>query len=221
MDSLTLISHPLCPYVQRVAIILNEKNVSFSRINIDLANKPDWFLRISPIGKTPVLVVNNVPIFESAVICEFLEDTQSPKLHPINPLTRALHRGWMEFGSSLLNNIAAFYNAPDKASLKDATQIIHEKLQCIEETLDSSPYFSGKDFCIVDAVFGPVFRYFDLFDQIDDFGFFIGLDKVSLWRKTLSNHPSVQNAVDRNYSQQLRLFLLNKKSALSKLMNSE
>ena len=52
---LKLISHKLCPYVQRAVIALSEKGVAFERIDIDLANKPDWFLAISPLGKTPVL----------------------------------------------------------------------------------------------------------------------------------------------------------------------
>ena len=54
---LKLISHKLCPYVQRAVIALNEKGVAFERIDIDLANKPDWFLKISPLGKVPVLTV--------------------------------------------------------------------------------------------------------------------------------------------------------------------
>ena len=54
---LTLVSHRLCPYVQRAVIALTEKGVPFERIVIDLANKPDWFLKISPLGKTPVLLV--------------------------------------------------------------------------------------------------------------------------------------------------------------------
>jgi len=53
---LVLISHPLCPYVQRAAIVLAEKGVPFERRDVDLADKPEWFLRISPLGKTPVLL---------------------------------------------------------------------------------------------------------------------------------------------------------------------
>jgi glutathione S-transferase len=55
--SLNLISHKLCPYVQRAVVALNEKGVPFERIDIDLANKPDWFLKLSPLGKVPVLAV--------------------------------------------------------------------------------------------------------------------------------------------------------------------
>ena len=115
--SLTLVSHKLCPYVQRAAIVLAEKGMAFERIDIDLARKPDWFAEVSPLGKTPVLLVDGEPIFESAVICEYLDETASPRLHPQDALERARHRGWMEFGSALLNAIGAFYNAPTDEAL--------------------------------------------------------------------------------------------------------
>ena len=57
MAALKLISHKLCPYVQRAVIALLERGVPFERIDIDLADKPDWFRKISPLGKVPVLVV--------------------------------------------------------------------------------------------------------------------------------------------------------------------
>src|SRR6201991_5093248 len=105
MPKLPPISHKLCPYVQRAVIALTEKGVPFDRIDIDLANKPDWFLAISPLGKTPVLQVGDKAIFESAVILEYLEETQPNPLHPADPLTRAEHRAWIEFGSAVLNDI--------------------------------------------------------------------------------------------------------------------
>ncbi len=90
---LTLISHKLCPYVQRAVIALTEKGVPFERIDIDLANKPEWFLKISPLGKVPVLLVGTAEgeaaLFESNVICEYIEDTQDgAKLHPRDALER-------------------------------------------------------------------------------------------------------------------------------------
>ncbi|MDH3236478.1 MAG: glutathione S-transferase N-terminal domain-containing protein, partial [Alphaproteobacteria bacterium] len=75
-QTLTLVSHHLCPYVQRAAIALAEKAVEFERIYIDLANKPDWFRALSPLGKVPVLKVDDRALFESAVILEYLEETQ-------------------------------------------------------------------------------------------------------------------------------------------------
>src|ERR1700687_19143 len=80
MPKLTLISHDLCPYVQRAVIALTEKAVPFDRVTIDLASRPDWFLAISPLGNVPLLKVDDAVIFESAVILEYLEETQPKPL---------------------------------------------------------------------------------------------------------------------------------------------
>ena len=118
--ALKLISHKLCPYVQRAVIALTEKGVPFERIDIDLANKPDWFLKISPLGKVPVLLVETgdgeVALFESNVICEYIEETQGgAKLHPQDALKRAQHRAWMEFGSTILSELWGLETTGDPA----------------------------------------------------------------------------------------------------------
>src|SRR3954466_12537159 len=104
-ETLTLVRPALCPYVQRAAIVLLEKGVPFERRWVDLANKPEWFTAISPLGKTPVLLAGGEPVFESAVICDYLDETLAPRLHPGDALQRAQHRAWIEFGSSVLNTI--------------------------------------------------------------------------------------------------------------------
>src|ERR1700694_339311 len=138
---LKLISHKLCPYVQRAVIALTEKGVVFERIDIDLANKPDWFLAISPLGKTPVLQVGDKAIFESAVILEYLEETQAKPLHPADPLERAEHRGWIEFGAAVLSDIAGFYAAPDEATFKAKTAQLEAKFARLEARVTAAPWF--------------------------------------------------------------------------------
>ena len=97
--------------------------------------KPDWFLAISPLGKTPVLLVSDTAIFESAVILEYLEETQPKPLHPANALTRAEHRGWIEFGSAVLNDIAGFYAAKDEATFKAKTIQLEQRFARLEAEL--------------------------------------------------------------------------------------
>lgn len=210
-----LVSHALCPYVQRAAIVLTEKRVTFERQDIDLGNKPQWFLELSPLGKTPVLVVDGTPIFESAVICDYLDETIAPRLHPEAALERAQHRAWVEFGSALLNAVWAFYAAPDETTLLAKAKDLRNRFEQLEATLGTGPYFAGESFSIVDAAFGPVFRYFDVFETIGDFSFFTDLPKVTTWRKQLAQRPSVQAAVKDDYAQQLRQFLLDRGTALS------
>jgi glutathione S-transferase len=214
---LKLISHRLCPYVQRAVIALTEKGVAFERIDIDLANKPDWFLAISPLGRTPVLQVGDVPIFESAVILEYLEETQPKPLHPTDPLRRAEHRGWIEFGSAVLSDIAGLYGAPNHVAFEAKATQLEQRFARLETRVLASPWFDGENFSLVDAVFGPVFRYFDVFDEIGDFGILDGKPKLANWRKSLSQRPSVRAAVRSDYPALLRDFLKRRDSWISRL----
>jgi glutathione S-transferase len=214
---LKLISHKLCPYVQRAVIALTEKGVAFERIDIDLANKPDWFLAISPLGKTPVLLVGDVPIFESAVILEYLEETQPKPLHPADPLRRAEHRSWIEFGSAVLGDIAGLYTATDEAAFKAKASQLERRFARLEARVTAGPWFDGENFSLVDAVFGPVFRYFDVFDGIGDFGILAGKPKLSQWRQSLAARPSVRSAVSAEYPALLCDFLKRRNSWISGL----
>lgn len=222
MTKLTLLSHYLCPFVQRAVISLLEKGVPFERIDIDLANKPEWFLKLSPTGKTPVLNVGaDQPIFESSVILEYLEETQPQPLHPVDPMERARHRSWIEFASSILGDIAGFYAAKDQVLFESKTNSLRDKFVRLEDQLDEGPYFAGSQFSLVDAAYGTVFRYFDSFDRIDDFGILADLPKLAQWRQVLTDRPSVKAAVSDDYNALLWAFLLKRESWLSGLMNSQ
>jgi glutathione S-transferase len=214
---LRLISHKLFPYVQRAVIALTEKGVPFDRIDVDLANKPDWFSRLSPLGRTPVLQVGDTAIFESAVILEYLEETEPKPLHPADPLRRAEHRGWIEFGSAVLNDIAGLYSASDEAAFKAKTAQLEARFVRLEARVAASPWFDGEEFSLVDAVFGPVFRYFDVFDGIGDFGILAGKPKLTRWRASLAARPSVKSAVSADYPALLRDFLKRRNSWISLL----
>lgn len=223
MADLTLVSHHLCPYVQRAAIALTEKGTSFDRIYIDLAQKPDWFTEISPLGKVPLLLVKQREdrhvIFESAVILEYLDDTVAPKLHPDDPLERARHRAWIEFGSSILVVISHFYNALNRNALDACAQELRGMFSRVENELGDGPWFAGETFSLVDAVYAPVFRYFDVFDVIEDFGVLNDLPRIGAWRINLWPRPSVRDAVGIDYEARLRRFLQERGSAISGLIS--
>ena len=215
-----LISHHLCPYVQRAAIVLAEKDIGFRRTDIDLADKPDWFLNISPLGKTPVLLADGEALFESAVICDYLDEVHAPRLHPEAPLARARHRAWVEYASAVLNTIWAFYTAPDARALASRQMEMRAMFATLELELEKNdgPYFAGAAPSIVDAACAPVFRYFEVFEQIRPFGFFDATPRVRAWRNALAARPSVRAAVAPDYAERLRAFLLARNSELSRLM---
>ncbi|MBA1139137.1 glutathione S-transferase family protein [Mesorhizobium sp. CCANP35] len=226
-DKLILVSHHLCPYVQRAAISLAEKDVPFERVTIDLADKPDLFKAISPLGKVPLLIVQangeETVIFESAVILEFLEETQANPLHPADARARARHRAWIEFGSATLNTIGRFYSASTEAAFLAESAALSAMFDRLEDELADKAglWFDGERFCLVDAVYGPVFRYLDAFDRIGSFGLLDGKPLVQAWRKALSERASIKAAVAPDYPQRLSQFLRAKNSFLSTLIQPD
>ena len=196
-------------------ITLLEKDIPYQRIYIDLSDKPDWFQSISPLGKVPLLKIEGEVLFESAVICEYLDEITPNSLHPSNPLQKAKHRSWIEFGSSILNSIAGFYNAPNQATFDSKRDELAQKFIWIEQNLNYSPYFSGQAFSLVDATYGPIFRYFDVFEKVTNVDIFSNMPKVQAWRQNLQCRPSIQQAVTEDYSERLLVFLKRRNSYLS------
>jgi glutathione S-transferase len=206
MTKLTLISSPTCPFVQRAVIALKEKHVEFDVIYVDLADKPDWFLDISPLGKVPLLRVerDGMPpaiVFESAVILEYLEETVAgDKLHPADPLQRAQHRAWIEFGSNVLGDVHRFASAQDAESLAKAQEALATKFKRLESMLAAGgPYFAGQHFSLVDAAFGPVFRQIDALETVIVTRLLDGFPGLEAWSRALAARDSVKTAAPADY----------------------
>jgi glutathione S-transferase len=219
MPDFKLISNHLCPYTQRAAIQLGEKGMAFDRVYIDLADKPAWFLALSPMGKVPVLRHGDTAVFESSVICEYIEDVApGTPLLPAEPAARARHRAWVEFASAIVGEVFAFYSTPDAMTFDRKCADLAARFDTLERQLGSGPYFDGEPFGLVDAAFAPLFRLFDSFDEIGDFGVFKGLTRVPAYRRRLAERGSVRAAVVDDYGQRFKHYLATRGSRLSSLM---
>lgn len=222
MHSLELISNILCPYTQRAGIQLLEKQVPFTRTYIDLAAKPAWFEALSPLGKVPVLRVAEGAIFETNVICEYLEETQPQPLHARDTFARAQQRAWCEIASASIGDVFQFYTAPDEAACRRKAADLKARMQRLDKQLADRPqagdYFAGTDFCLVDAAFAPIFRLFETFDRLGDFGIFADAPRVQAYRLALAARPSVQQAVVPDYAVHFRAYLRRQGSYLAGLV---
>ena len=111
---------------------MRAKSVDFIVTYINLREKPDWFLKISPHGKVPVLLVNDQPLFESSAIAEFLDEVVEPRLHPQDPFERAQHGAWTDYTptfSGLLGNVYYSNLAYAVAPAKDQARVVLAKLE--------------------------------------------------------------------------------------------
>lgn len=221
-SDLTLISHHLCPYVQRVAIALHEKSIDFDRVYIDPGNKPQWFKRVSPLGKVPVLEIReqttSINLFESSAILEYLEEIHRVKLHPSPPLLRASHRSIMQIGSTILDNIRRFHSTDNASSFNREVASLENLFACLYSKFGCGPFYAGAEFTLVEVVVAPVLGYFDVLDTIAEFGILQGKPKLNAWRNELARRESVKLAVTSDYTVRLKQFLFARNSYLSTLM---
>jgi len=196
---LELISHPHCPYVHRAAIMLREKGVPFERRAVDLTNKPDWFLAISPRGKVPVLVADDQPLFESAPICEFLDETNAPALLPPDPFERARQRGWVEVANDLLVGQYKALVATDPAELEKARAAVDSTLGRIEEALHAG-VISGNGFGLVHVALAPALQRFVILADARRIDLLTRFPRVAALAKGLAGRRSVADTVPPNFA---------------------
>lgn len=153
-----LISFKLCPYVQKAVLTLLQKNIEFDIEYIDLMNPPDWFNKISPLGKVPVVQVGEQIIFESSVIVEYLDEAYGEPLHPSDLVLKAQNRSWMEFGNECLMTGFNIIVTPDEEGFNQQCEDMLSKLDRLEDLLSGSRFFNGDEVSLVDLSFAPLFQ---------------------------------------------------------------
>lgn len=214
---LKLVSFDLCPYVERSRIVLHEKRVPHQLELIDLANKPAWFLAVSPMGRVPVLLVDDRPIFESMVINELLDELHpDPPLMPAEPIPRAESRGWIVFANDVV--MAASFEATVALAGGDTGEALARPLAKLVDALgkleaqlarSGRPFFTGEAFTLVDATYAPFFRRWRVAEGWGnpEAQLLARFPLVSAWADALLARPSVRAVEVADFAARSRSYL--------------
>ncbi len=197
MAKYLLVSFKTCPWVQRAAIVLREKKVDFEFRHIDPDNRPDWFLAISPHRKVPVLRVDDrVSLFESNAIAEYLDETISPRLHPEDPVARAVNRAWTDYLPTFAEPISGIgYAETEKDCDAAAARIVvpFERLEKALAAQGSGPWFNGARYSLVDAAYAPFLQRYFFLDRIRKLGHIEKFPGLKAWAEGLIERPSTHS----------------------------
>ncbi len=193
---LELISFNVCPFVQRSVITLNHKNCAYKITFIDLSNPPDWFAEISPLGKVPVLKVDNKEVlFESAVINEFIDDVTPGTMKPSDPLTLAKNRAWIEYGGTCLVDLYMIADLKTEQDTRQRMEASIERLKRVENTLGHSTFFNGEELALVDTAYAPLLIRLDFLNEKLGFLNWNDFPKLKKWKQNLLSLESVQKSI--------------------------
>jgi len=185
-------------------IVLRAKHVEFEVTYIDLRNKPDWFLQISPHGKVPVLQVDGRPLFESNAIAEYLDEVAPPRLHPQDPIKRARNRAWTDFVPTFAAGLSGIYYTKTVEGAEQREQVARARLDKLEEALASErgndgPFFNGSQLSLVDAAYAPFLQRFLIVDQWLATGLLNDYPLVRAWAQALLDSDAVKGSVPDNF----------------------
>jgi glutathione S-transferase len=203
MPELQIISATVCPYAQRTRMVLQEKDLEFEVVEIDLKNKPDWFNDVSPYSKVPVLRHDGRTIYESAVINEYLDEVfQSPSMMPDDAAGRAHARIWIEYCNSQFCSL--FYKvllSQDEVEQKELAEKITGVLHFIEneglaKLQGDGDYWMGDAPGLVDFTFYPFFERFPALTHYRGIPMPDDCPRLKKWLDVMSKRPS---AVDTGH----------------------
>src|SRR3990167_9406917 len=95
-ERVRIIGSYLSPYVRKVLVVLDQKNIPYEIDPIIPFFGNDRFSTLSPLRRVPVLIDDQVTLADSSVICQYLEDRYpDPTLYPKDIALRASAR-WLE-----------------------------------------------------------------------------------------------------------------------------
>jgi glutathione S-transferase len=221
MAKYLLASFDTCPWVQRAAIVLREKNIEFEFRHIDRVNRPDWFLAISPHKKVPVLSIDGkVSLFESNAIAEYLDETIAPRLHPEDPVQRAINRAWTDYVPTFSENVTGCAYADDEAAYNAAIAKIPVAFERVEKALEKGggPLFNGAKYSLVDAAYAPFLQRYFFLDRIRPIGQIEKYLRLKAWAEALLNRRSPHSFPETEFAALYRLNVKRRKIWLSQFI---
>ncbi len=187
-------------------ILLRAKDIEFDVTYINLQDKPDWFLELSPHGKVPVLKVGDEVLFESNAIAEYLDEVVPPRLHPEDPLARAKNRAWTDYVPTFAGAMSSIHYSKSKEEMEQAVADAPEKLAKIEGALEGrgndGPYFNGPDLALVDAAYAPFLQRHLFVDRVLKNNLIDNYPLTKAWAETLLADERVTGAVPDNFEEE-------------------
>lgn len=208
MTKYLLISFKRCPWVQRVAIVLREKKIDFEFRHIEPDNRPDWFRTISPHNKVPVLRLDDRgSLFESGAINEYIDETLPPRLHPEDPVDRAINRAWIDYVPTFVDLVSGHAYAADEADYNKAAALVPGAFEKLENALTcrgSGPFFNGAHYSLVDAAYAPFLQRHLFLERIRKLGHIDKFPRVKAWAQAIVDRPSTHSFPPPEYEAMYR-----------------
>lgn len=207
---LKIISFKICPFVQRVTAALEAKQIPYEIEYIELKNKPQWFLDISPNGQVPVMVTESgTALFESEAIIEYIEDEYGPLEQGVSNEQRALDRAWSYLGSKNYLPQCGTMSSKDQQTFDQRSEKLLNAFAKAEKQLSGkSKFFKSDQLSNVDMAWLPLLHRAAIVKAHSGFDFLCGLPKMQAWQRNLLETGLAEKTVSSDFEDKFRSFYL-------------
>ncbi|MDG3085733.1 glutathione S-transferase family protein [Vibrio hannami] len=203
-----LISFKNCPFVQRVMGALEMKEVPYEIEYIELNNKPQWFLDISPNGQVPVLITENkTALYESDAIVEYLDDKYAP-IEELNPEEKAINRAWSYQASKHYMPQCSTMSSKDKETYETRLANLAKSFARAEKKLGENTYFKGDYISNVDIAWLPLLHRAYVIKEHSGIDMLEGFPKVQQWQQALMESGLPQRTVPSDFIERFSSYYL-------------
>ncbi|CAD8198547.1 unnamed protein product [Paramecium octaurelia] len=199
--SLTLVSYNISPFVLRVTSALNYLQIPFEQKDIDIANKPEWFVKANPLEKVPTLLVGNKVIQESLVILEYINSLTPNSLLPNDPLEKAINRGKAEFSNDVVGVVLGLTAAPTEEGFNNGLADLKWYFDKLENWLNQTKFIYSDELTLADFAYIPIFAIIQVLQPHLKVNLFEGFPKVQQYGTTLLSLPRVAASKPEGYEQ--------------------
>ena len=222
MANYMLVSFKTCPWVQRSAIILREKNTP---------------VRVPPHReRQPArLVPRDLAAQEGAGAAHRRQGDavrverdqriprrdRSPQLHPADPIERAINRAWTDYVPTFSSTVTGCAYAATKEAYETAIAKIPEAFERLEKALEkqgSGPFFNGANYSLVDAAYAPFLQRYVFLDRIKKIGQIEKYPRLKAWADALMARPSTHSFPEAEFEAMYRENLRKRGSYLSQFV---
>lgn len=188
-----------CPFTKRVRLVLAAKNIPYDMININLKNKPEWYLEKNPSGKVPFYEEKEKLLTDSVIISEYLDEAFADrKLYPDDPYSKAKDKLLLEGFGKILGKISkALHNEIKDDEFPKFWSDIQEPLTNFENELSTrGKYFGDKMPGMLDYLIWPWFEIIPalylIHHQLPKFPK-ENFPLLSRWMEAMTSNPPVRS----------------------------
>ncbi len=210
-----LISFKLCPELQRLIILLLEKDQEFRVTFISQDNPPDWFCYLSPLKKMPVMRMREDVLVESTIIADYLDATIAPSLYSPDPLQKAKQRALVLLCRDILKINAGMLTAESEEAFQNFRNQARAHMEHLEKSINPAPYVGGEQFSMVDAAFAPMFVRYAVIMNKTNMKPMAQTPKIRTWAQALLARESVKKSILKDFSDLYMHWIVEQESFLS------